>query len=117
MDYPTRTWRHLGQSYYRLLQLLPEDRALKEHPDFSGQLTAICPGGSLIAAAYKADEIVRITGRLTSEQIEERRRSVLIYDQVMNVVQRIPVQTQTQTLQLGWTRSGLLAVLTMDGEV
>lgn len=80
MDYPTRTWRHLGQSYYRLLPLLPEDRPLKEHPDFSGQLTAICPGGSLIAAAYKADEIVRITGRLTSEQIEERRRSVLIYD-------------------------------------
>lgn len=39
-------------------------------PNFTNQITAVCQSGGLIATAFKPNEIIQVTGRATTYDIE-----------------------------------------------
>ena len=72
MNYPTRTWRKLDNSYYRMKVLNYHDSNI----DFNNLLYAVSPAGGLIATAFKPNEYILITGKATSEELMKKRREI-----------------------------------------
>ncbi|CAL6104593.1 Conserved_hypothetical protein [Hexamita inflata] len=112
MNYPTRNWRLFNKQFYRMQSLF--DLEQKSTMNFANQLSAVSSCGGLIALAFKPNEIIQVTGKISQDEIEKKRKTVQVFYQNMAPVCNVPASLNSAINQVGWTSSGQLVVLSED---